>query len=196
MRKFKTEKRLQKIAAAASARQFSLSIVLENVHDPHNVSAILRTCEAVGIPKVNLLYTIEKFPKLSRVSSASATKWIETEKFDSIDKCFESVKKSGYKIYSSFLDHGAVSLYELDLTEKIAIVLGNENRGVSEETKKRSDGIFYIPMKGMIQSLNVSVATGVILFEALRQRELKGMYNQPELSNEELDELIDKWCCR
>ncbi|HOI29699.1 MAG TPA: TrmH family RNA methyltransferase [Melioribacteraceae bacterium] len=196
MRKFKTEKRLQKIAAAASARQFSLSIVLENVHDPHNVSAILRTCEAVGIPKVNLLYTIEKFPKLSRVSSASATKWIETEKFDSIDKCFESVKKSGYKIYSSFLDPGAVSLYELDLTEKIAIVLGNENRGVSEETKKRSDGIFYIPMKGMIQSLNVSVATGVILFEALRQRELKGMYNQPELSNEELDELIDKWCCR
>lgn len=196
MRKFKTEKRLQKIAAAASARQFSLSIVLENIHDPHNVSAILRTCEAVGIPKVNLLYTKEKFPKLSRVSSASATKWIETEKFDSIDNCFDSVKKNGYKIYSSFLDPGAVSLYDLDLTEKIAIVLGNENRGVSEETKKRSDGIFYIPMKGMIQSLNVSVATGVILFEALRQRELKGMYNQPELSKVELEELIDKWCCK
>lgn len=196
MRKFKTEKRLQRIAAAASARQFSLSIVLENIHDSHNVSAILRTCEAVGIPKVNLLYTIEKFPKLSRISSASANKWVETEKFDSIDKCFESVKQSGYKVYSSFLDPDAVSLYDLDLTEKIAVVLGNEHRGVSEEIKNRSDGIFYIPMKGMIQSLNVSVATGVILFEALRQRELKGMYNQPELSREKLDELIDKWCSR
>lgn len=196
MRKFKTEKRLQRIAVAASARQFSLSIVLENIHDSHNVSAILRTCEAVGIPKVNLLYTIEKFPKLSRISSASANKWVETEKFDSIDKCFESVKQSGYKVYSSFLDPDAVSLYDLDLTEKIAVVLGNEHRGVSEEIKNRSDGIFYIPMKGMIQSLNVSVATGVILFEALRQRELKGMYNQPELSREKLDELIDKWCSR
>lgn len=194
MRKFLTEKRLQKITKAASARQFSLTIVLENIHDSHNVSAIIRSCDAVGILKVNLLYTIESFPKLSRISSASASKWVEIEKFKSVDECVSSLKKNGFTIYSSFLDPDAKSLYQLDLTGKVAIVIGNEHRGVSDEMKNKSDGIFYIPMKGMIQSLNASVATAVSLFEALRQREIKNMYDKPELAPAELDKLIDKWC--
>jgi tRNA (guanosine-2'-O-)-methyltransferase len=194
MRKFKTDKRLEKISAAAIARQFSLSVVLENIHDEHNVSAIIRTCEAVGIPKVNLLYTIEKFPKLSRISSASASKWVDTEKFSSVQECFGALRKDGFKIFSSYLDPSAKSLYQLDLTKKVAIVFGNEHRGISKEITDNSDEVFYIPMKGMIQSLNVSVAIAVSLFEALRQREKKGMYQKSELAQKELDELIDKWC--
>ncbi|MDQ7815648.1 MAG: TrmH family RNA methyltransferase [Melioribacteraceae bacterium] len=189
-----TDKRLEKISAAAIARQFSLSVVLENIHDEHNVSAIIRTCEAVGIPKVNLLYTIEKFPKLSRISSASASKWVETEKFCSVQDCFSTLRKDGFKIFSSYLDPSAKSLYQLDLTKKVAIVFGNEHRGISKEITDNSDEVFYIPMKGMIQSLNVSVAIAVSLFEALRQREKKGMYQKSELAQKELDELIDKWC--
>lgn len=194
MRKFLTEKRLQKITKAASARQISLTIVLENVHDSHNVSAIIRSCDAVGILKVYLLYTIESCPKLSRISSASASKWMEIEKFKSVDECVSSLKKDGFTIYSSILDPDAKSLYQLDLTGKVAIVIGNEHRGVSDEMKDKSDGIFCIPMKGMVQSLNASVATAVSLFEALRQREIKNMYDKPDLTPVELDKLIDKWC--
>jgi len=194
MRQFKTEERLKRITETARARQYSLRVVLENIHDPHNVSAIFRTCDAVGVPKVSLLYTIEKFPKVSRVSSASASKWIEIEKFNDTKECVKSLKDDGFIIYSSMLDKNAVSLYELDLTKKVAIVVGNEHRGVSEELKNLSDKSFYIPMRGMIESLNVSVANAVVLYEAQRQRELKNMYSQSELSEEQFEKLIDKWC--
>jgi tRNA (guanosine-2'-O-)-methyltransferase len=194
MRQFKTEERLKRITDTARARQYSLRVVLENIHDPHNVSAIFRTCDAVGVPKVSLLYTIEKFPKVSRVSSASASKWIEVDKFNETKECIKSLKDEGFLIYSSMLDTNAVSLYELDLTKKVAIVVGNEHRGVSNELRKLSDKSFYIPMRGMIESLNVSVANAVVLYEAQRQRELKNMYAQSELTEEQLDNLIDKWC--
>lgn len=196
MRKFKSDKRLEKISAAANARQFSLSVVLENIHDEHNVSAIIRSCEAVGIPKVNLLYTIEKFPKISRISSASASKWVDTEKYSSVNECFGTLRKNGFIIYSSYLDPTAKSLYQLDLTKKTALVFGNEHRGISDEIKEYSDELFYIPMKGMVQSLNVSVAIAVSLFEALRQREKKGMYDKSEMTQNEIDQLIDKWCSK
>lgn len=194
IRKFKTEQRLNKIIKAAKSRQFSLTVVLENIHDPHNVSAIMRTCEAVGIHKIHLLYTIEKFPKLSRVSSASATKWVDTIKYNDSEQCIASLKEQGFKIFSSFLDPASKNLFDIDFTEKAAIIFGNENRGVSDDLKKKSDEVFYIPMKGMVQSLNVSVAVGVVLFEALKQRVAKGMYEASELTESELDLLIDKWC--
>jgi tRNA (guanosine-2'-O-)-methyltransferase len=196
MRKFKTEARLKKITDAAIARQFSLKVVLENIHDLHNVSAIFRSCDAVGVPKVSLLYTFEKFPKINRISSASANKWVEVEKYDSAANCIQNLKNDGYTVYASMLDKNSVDLYEIDFTKKIAIILGNEHRGVSEEAAKLSDSTYYIPMKGMIQSLNVSVAAAVTLYEAYRQRFQKGMYNQSELNEEELNILIDKWCSK
>lgn len=194
MRKFKTEKRLQKIEKTAAARQFSLRVVLENIHDPHNVSAILRTCDAVGVSQVDLLYTIEKFPKISMVSSASSKKWVEQRKFNSSTQCIETLKNEGFKIYGSILSEDAENIYDLDFTEKIAIVMGNENRGISEEITSACDKHIYIPMRGMIQSLNVSVATAVILYEAQRQRALKGMYEKSELPPNELENLINEWC--
>jgi len=194
MRKFKTDERLQKIIETASARQFSLRVVMENIHDPHNVSAIFRTCDAVGVPKINLLYTFESFPRISKTSSSSANKWIEVEKFNDTKKCYDDLRKQGFKIYASMLNKNAKNIYDIDLTKKIAFVFGNEKRGVSPEAEKLSDETFYIPMRGMIQSLNVSVAAAVTLYEAQRQRVLKGMYKKSELPKEELDKLIDKWC--
>lgn len=196
MRKFKTDKRFEKISKTAGNRQFSLHLVLENIHDPHNASAIFRTCDAVGIPKVSLLYNYEKFPKVSRISSASANKWVEKEKYSTVDECVDKLRADGFKIYASMLSEDAVDFYDLDLTEKVAIVVGNEHRGISSEMAQKADKVFYIPMHGMIQSLNVSVATAVVLFEAKRQRLLKGMYPSKELSKEELDALIDDWCSK
>ena len=194
MRKFKTDQRLQKITDVVKWRQFSLRVVMENIHDPHNVSAVFRTCDAVGVPKINLLYHIEAFPKISRTSSSSANKWIETEKFTNVKDCFDELRKQGFKIYSSMLNKNAVNLYDIDLTQKVALVFGNEKRGVSPDAEKYADETFYIPMKGMIQSLNVSVAAAVTLYEAQRQRVLKGLYNQSELPDEEIEKLIDQWC--
>ncbi|AFN75144.1 tRNA guanosine-2'-O-methyltransferase [Melioribacter roseus P3M-2] len=194
MRKFRTESRIKKISETIRNRQFSLRVVIENVHDPHNVSAVFRTCDAVGVPKVSLIYTVEEFPKISKVTSASANKWIETEKFNSIQEGIDSLHKEGFKVYASYLDKNAINLYDLDLTGKVALVFGNEHRGISEEMKEQADGLFYIPMYGMIQSLNISVAAAVTLYEAQRQRKVKGMYDKSELTEEEINKLIDDWC--
>ncbi|MEG8945842.1 TrmH family RNA methyltransferase [Rosettibacter firmus] len=194
MKRFRTPERLKKITAAATARQFSLRVVIENIHDAHNVSAIFRTCDAVGVPKITLLYTKETFPKISKVTSASANKWIDIEKFDNVNECIQSLKNEGFTIYASYLDKSAKNLYEIDFTKKIALVFGNEHRGISDELKMLADELFYIPMRGMVQSLNVSVAAAVTLYECQRQRTLAGMYEKSELNENELNELIDKWC--
>lgn len=194
MRKFKTDERLEKITQTLKARQYSLRVVMENIHDPHNVSAVFRTCDAVGVPKISLLYTTETFPRISKTSSSSANKWIETDKYNDTAKCFGELRKQGFKIYASMLNKKAVNLYEIDLAQKVALVFGNEKRGVSPEAEKLADETFYIPMRGMIQSLNVSVAAAVTLYEAQRQRLLKGLYRKSELADEELDKLIDEWC--
>ncbi|GIK23194.1 MAG: TrmH family RNA methyltransferase [Ignavibacterium sp.] len=196
MRNNKTEKRIEKITRVIKSRQHSLTVVLENIHDPHNVSAIFRTCDAVGIPKVNLIYNFETFPKIGKKSSASAFKWVEKEKFKTVDKCYSELHNNGFKIYASSLTEHSKKLYELDLTKKAAIVVGNEHRGVSEEAAKYADDVFLIPQFGMVQSLNVSVAAAVILYEAMRQRLNKGMYKKSELDNAALEKIIDEWCAK
>ena len=193
MKQIRTEKRIEKIKAVVSKRQPSLKIILENIHDPHNVSAIFRTCDAAGIPKVSLLYNIESFPKIGKKSSASAFKWIERDKFRSVEECYKQLRSEGYKIYVSSISEGAKDLYEMDFTEKSAIVMGNEHRGVSKEAEDLADEKFYIPMYGMVQSLNVSVSAAITIYEALRQRTAKGMYDKSELNNEQIEEWINKW---
>lgn len=196
MKEFKSERRLNKIVNTLKRRQYDLMVVLENIHDPHNVSAIFRTCDAVGIPKVSLVYTIEKFPKIGKKSSASAFKWVEREKYKSIENCYSQLRKDGFKIYASSISEDAKSIYELDLSEKVAIVLGNEHRGVSKEASQLADERIIIPMFGMVQSLNVSVAAAIILYEAARQRIMKGKYELSQISEKELDRLIEQWCSK
>lgn len=196
VRSTKTEKRLEKISRVVKSRQHSLTVVMENIHDPHNVSAIFRTCDAVGISKVSLVYTIESFPRIGKKSSASAFKWVDKEKYKSVEDCYAELRNNGYKIFASSLTEKSKNLYELDLTQKTAIVVGNEHRGVTETAAKLADEVFLIPQFGMVQSLNVSVATAVILYEALRQRLQKGMYDKSELDDNTLENLIDEWCLK
>jgi tRNA (guanosine-2'-O-)-methyltransferase len=194
MRKFKTERRLEKITKVVRARQNDLMLILENIHDAHNVSAIFRSCDAVGIQKVGLVYTQEKFPKISRVTSSSANKWVDSIRFSSVEDCIKYLKQNNFTVYASILDEKAKSIYDVDFTHHTAIVMGNEHRGISEEFQKLADEKIYIPMRGMIQSLNVSVATAVILYEVQRQRTLKGLYDKPNFPEEEIEKLIDQWC--
>jgi tRNA (guanosine-2'-O-)-methyltransferase len=189
----RTERRANKIRSVIQTRQPSLKVVLENIHDPHNVSAIFRTCDAAGIPKVSLLYYLESFPKIGKKSSASAFKWVEKERFKNVQDCYNHLREEGFKIYASQISADAINIYDMDLTDKVAIVLGNEHRGISEEAARLADKNFLIPMYGMVQSLNVSVSAAVIIYEALRQRRFKDMYEKSNLSSKEIEELITKW---
>jgi tRNA (guanosine-2'-O-)-methyltransferase len=189
----RTDRRIKKIRSVIEARQSSITVVLENIHDPHNVSAILRTCDSAGIPKVSLLYNIEPFPKIGKKSSASAFKWVEREKYKSVDECYNRLRKEGFKIYSSQVSDDSKDIYNLDFTGSTAIVFGNENRGISEEAAKFADERFVIPMYGMVQSLNVSVSAAITIYEVVRQRRLKGMYEHSDLSDEQIEKEINKW---
>jgi tRNA (guanosine-2'-O-)-methyltransferase len=188
-----TERRIKKLKRVLEHRQKDLTVVCENIHDPHNVSAILRSCDAVGIDAVHLLYSQEGFPKLGKKSSASAKKWLGFQRHKDYNSLREELKSEQKMIYATYLDSNAISIFEIDWTLPSAIMVGNEHQGVSNEALEISDRLIYIPMFGMVESLNVSVATAVILYEACRQRIAAKGYmqsNHPDWVKEKLDEWL------
>lgn len=187
------ERRKNKVFKVLEQRQPDLTVVMENIHDPHNVSAMLRSADAVGIMGVNLIYTTAKYPKIGSKSSSSANKWIARRKFPSVPECYQQLKAEGYQILATKLDENAKQLYDFDLTRPTAFVFGNEHAGVSDEAASLADATVYIPMMGMIQSLNVSVACAVTIYEALRQRMLKGYYDSSRFGQKELEMLKEEW---
>ena len=188
-----TDRRIARMRRVLENRQTDLTVVCENIHDPHNVSAILRSCDAVGIETVRLLYNTTAFPKLGKKSSASAKKWIETVPFGDAESLRDSLKSQSFIIYATHLEAEAVSIHDIDWTQPSAIVVGNEHNGVSESILAIADRVVYVPMFGMIQSLNVSVATAVILYEACRQRSIAGCYPNARRTATELQKLLDNW---
>jgi len=189
----RSARRAEKIRRVLATRQPDLTVVMENIHDPHNVSAIFRTCDAVGVLHVKLLYNEEPFPRIGKKSSSSANKWLERGKHTSVEECVRTLHAEGFRVLATRLGEGTTPLHELDLTSKTAFVFGNEHRGVSDEMAERADSLVNIPMMGMIESLNVSVAAAVCLYEALRQRMKTGGYASPKLSPAELEELDQAW---
>ncbi len=192
----RSPRRLEKIRGVLARRQPGLTVVMENIHDPHNVSAVFRSCDAVGVLRVELLYNQEKFPRIGKKSSSSANKWLECRKHRSVDECYGALHAEGFRIFATHLGTDALSLYDLDLTQDVALVFGNEHRGVSDEAAAKADANFQIPMVGMIQSLNVSVAAAVSLYEALRQRLAHGLLDRPALSADQLAVLYEEWTSR
>ena len=192
----RTERRLQKIKRVLGGRQPDVAVVLENIHDPHNVSAVFRTCDAVGVMRVELVYSVEQFPRIGKKSSSSANKWVAQRRHRSVEECYATLREEGFSIWATRLGSGSVPLFGLDLTKAVALVFGNEHRGVSDQAAKLADGTFEIPMRGMIQSLNESVACAVSLYELLRQRLASGTCGKPKLSAREFDALYERWKTR
>lgn len=193
----RTEKRIQKIKNVISMKQPDLTVILENINDPHNLSACVRSCDAVGVKDINLVYhSGQSFPKLQEKSSASARKWIDGIKYRSVAECFENLRQEGKMIYTTHMAKDALSLYELDLTTPCALMFGNEHTGVSDEAVEMADANFLIPQVGMIQSLNISVACAVSLYEAFRQRLRAGMYSGDNLEDEYIEKLMEDWIRR
>ncbi len=189
----RTEERINRIRTVLNQKQPHLTVVLENIHDPHNVSAILRTCDAVGVLEVHLLYTSEEFPEISKASSVSANKWIKLIKHSSYDEFKNYMKSKGFLIAASHLDKFSCTHDQLDYTKPIALVFGNEHRGVSDELLKLCDVTFKIPMHGMIQSLNVSVAAAVTLYYAENILRKKGFYDIRQIDENTFNTLFNEW---
>lgn len=193
-----TDERAEKLKVLAANRQKDLTLILENIYDPHNLGAVLRTCDSVGISEVYALYTIENAEVIHKIaghkSSSGAKKWVDVHVFDNAEKCFAAVREKYDVIYGTHLAADSIGLYELAMTQSIALVFGNEHRGMSEDALRLVDGNFVIPQSGLTKSLNISVACAVSLYEAKRQRLEKGMYgNSFEESNPFHMELFEKY---
>ncbi len=186
-----SDERLNKMKNILYKRQDTLRVFMDYVYSPHNLSAIVRTCDAVNIGK--LYYRHQKRVKLNNEITMGAHKWIFNEYIEDIESFYKEIKSKGYQVVATLIDDETIDFREVDYTKKTLIVLGNEVEGVSEITKKYADKKIKIPMYGMSESLNVSVANGVILYEAQRQRSLKGMYDKVSLSEEVINKTLKKW---
>lgn len=191
----RTSRRQERIESVLFRRQPSLTVVLEDVHDPHNASAVLRSCDAVGVLDIHLVYVHEEPPRRAfhRTSSASAAKWMRTHFHDSIEACYSVVRAGGHRILATALSPDSHDLYRVDLASPVALVFGNEHRGVTDRAIDLADGTIHIPMQGMVESLNISVACAVTLFEAMRQRREAGLYDTRQLDDATADVLAGEW---
>lgn len=189
-----TTERFYRLNTVLNKRQPDITVVLENVFDPHNVSAVMRTCDAIGIQEVHILNN--KIPppkKWGYKSSSTASEWLTIHQFTNVDECFIELKKRYKKIYAAHLGERSTTLHQLNLTESVALIFGNETFGVSDELTKLVDGTFIIPQVGIIKSLNISVACAVTLYEAFRQKQNAGHYDEPKLGGEQLISLKKEW---
>ncbi|OGK62305.1 hypothetical protein A2334_02230 [Candidatus Roizmanbacteria bacterium RIFOXYB2_FULL_38_10] len=169
-------------------------IVLENIHDPHNALAAVRNCDAFGIQTAHIIFETEKIfnPKeLGKVTSSSANKWVDTICWEKTSECITALKKQGFHIISTILDPKAKQPSKIDLNDsKNAIVFGNEGFGISETAKIMADELVYIPMCGFVDSINLSVTVGIMLYELSRQRKETDTFY---LSQEDQNSLLKKW---
>ncbi len=168
--------RQERISKIMQARWSDLEVVLEAVDDPHNIGAILRTCDAVGVGRIHLLCPKGKLPRLKEISSdsaASATKWLNITKWASVAELIADLHSRELTLYATALDPNGKPHFKYNLTKPSAIIMGNEKNGISADLLSRTDHIITIPMRGFVQSLNVSITAAVVLEEALRQRMMR-----------------------
>lgn len=189
-----TPERTERLLSVLNKRQVNLTVVLENVEDPHNISAVMRTCDAVGIQEIYVLNNkIPRHKKWGVRSSSSAAKWLTVYQFTDVAECMAALRKKYDKIFTTHLSGDAVSLYNIDFRGSVALVFGNEHGGLSEEIRALADGNFIIPQVGIIRSLNISVACAVSIYEAMRQKTAAGHYDQRSLPDGQYHTLLEQW---
>jgi tRNA (guanosine-2'-O-)-methyltransferase len=163
--------RKDRIDRVVEGRTRTLVVVLEAFCDPQNVNAVLRTCDAFGVQEVHVVEGPMKPYEKNKKISKNADKWLDVVRWRSSAECLDALRARGFRVYATHLDDGAVALADLAFEAPVALVFGNEHRGVSPEALARADRRFAIPMRGFVQSLNVSVAVAVTLARAIERRE-------------------------
>ncbi len=168
---FLLPERRDRIDRAVAERTRSLTVVMEAFCDPQNVNAVLRTCDAFGVQEVHVVEGPMKPYARNKKISQNADKWLDVVRWKSTAECLDALRARGFAVYATHLDDAARPLGELSFAGKVALVFGNESRGVSAEALARADARYAIPMRGFVQSLNVSVAAAVSLAHAVERRE-------------------------
>lgn len=185
-----SQARLTKVKSVLHHRQNDCAVLLDQVHKAHNISAIIRSCDAVGIPQVHAAENDAKDIRTYQNATAGSHKWIDLHQHPSIEDGVEELKNQGMTIYAAHLSSNAIDYREVDYCKPTAILLGAEKPGVSDKGAKLADQHIIIPMHGMVESLNVSVACALILYELERQRKAAGFYGQ---ENEISDKTLFEW---
>ncbi|TMM45295.1 tRNA (guanosine(18)-2'-O)-methyltransferase TrmH [Colwellia ponticola] len=178
-----TPERLTRINTMLDKRQPDLTVCMEGVHKTHNLAAVVRTCDAIGVSDVHAIWKSEE-AEVRGGSAAGSQNWIDVHSHHNTADAIAQLKAQGMQVLVTNLSDTAVDFREIDYTKPTAIILGQEKFGASDVALALADQDIVIPMVGMVQSLNVSVACSVVLYEAQRQRVAAGMYDQPRLSNE------------
>lgn len=174
-----TDERVNKLKRVAAQRQAGLTVVIEDVFDPHNLGAIARSCDAFGIQEINIIFdTHPEFdPKdVGKNSSTATNKWLNYRIHHDSERALRTLKDEGWLIVAAALDPKAESIFQADLSHpRLALLLGNEKEGLSAKALKMADRLLTIPMQGIAQSMNVSVSAALFLYEATRQRRTRGL---------------------
>lgn len=191
----RTGRRSERIRAVLERRQPDLTVVLEHVHDPHNIAAVFRSCDAVGAMCVHLIPdpATKAIKRFSRRVSGSAAKWLDIYEHASIADCYDQLRRDGFQIVATAGGPKAIEMRKLDGLRPTALVMGNEMRGLSEEAVRLADQIVTIPMVGMTRSLNISVACAVLLYEIFDQRNEAGRYESSRIGEDALELLVAEW---
>ncbi len=192
------DKRIKRIDETLSRKQPTLQIMLDNVHSSQNLSAIIRSCDAVGVLDIYYSTKENETLRIHKTITQGAHRWMHRYRMHDTDKVafLKEKKVQGFQVVVTHLEEQAVSFREIDYTKPTLLVMGNEKEGVSPEVIEMADEVIIIPMQGMVQSLNVSVATALILYEAQRQLENAGRYDKPVLSKEKANEIKAAWIYR
>ncbi|KGJ98018.1 tRNA (guanosine(18)-2'-O)-methyltransferase TrmH [Thalassotalea sp. ND16A] len=173
-----TPERHQRILEMLNKRQVDLTVCMEGVHKPHNLAAVVRTCDAIGVNDVHAVWKSERM-RVGGGSAVGSQNWVNVHNYDNTKDAICRLKEQGMQVLVTNLSETAVDFREIDYTKPTAIILGQEKFGASDEALAMADQDIVIPMVGMVQSLNVSVACAVTLYEAQRQRQFAGMYDTP-----------------
>lgn len=167
-------RRFERLQSVLNRRMADLTVLLEHVEKPHNLSAILRSCDAVGALEAHAV-SLQGRPRTFNSTAQGSQKWVKLNDHPDIETAIHTLKQRGFRLYGTHLGVDARDYRDCDFRGPTAFVLGAEKWGLTDRARELMDEALYIPMRGMVQSLNVSVATATLLFEALRQRQLAGV---------------------
>ena len=188
-----TPERFRTLRAALSRRQPDLTVLADDVHKPHNIAALLRTCDAVGVFEIHAVGTDGGFRRARGISGGTAPR-VGARIHPALAPAISSLKDSGFQIVAAHLTDASEDYRAVDYTRPTALLLGSELRGVSAEGAALADCHASLPMRGLATSLNVSVAAALFLYEAARQREAAGLYGTCRLSDEQFSRTLFEWC--
>ncbi len=187
-------RRFERIKNVLNCRMKNLTVLVEAVNKPHNLSAILRTCDAAGVFEANFINEKDKVKTFNSTAQGSQ-KWVKLNNHETTISAVSELKKKGFKLYGTKLYENSTDYRNFDYSENTCFVLGAEKWGLSDQLISKVDESIFIPMSGMVQSLNVSVAASILLFEAIRQRESKSLLplKGEGLSAEEYEKTLFEW---